>query len=406
MSVQFITGKPGGGKSMLATRILVDELRRSKRRIVTNLPIVAEGLAVFCAKEGIDLPGGLVANRVTSISEEQLRWFWRIRGPWDLLEMLPLVGAGTADEHADYSGVQDQGVLYILDEIHIAYNSRAWQKTGAGVMYYLSQHRKLGDDVVLISQAIANVDKQMRSVVQDFTVVRNVAKEMHGVFNMPRMFIRRTFLETPTPSSKAIETRTMRLDVEGLGSCYNTAAGVGIVGQSGADTSERRRGLPWWSAPVALVIVCWLFVGYGPSAVARFFFTGKSQPVAKVAPPAAAPVAAAPPPPPAAPVIWPTTRALEVGTNDVVTGWAGRPGAFQVCWGGGSVTEAARLERIGPGHVLVDGNLWKYKPNSPSGSQTPWSSASPPAFSTIMPRDLGPRLIGRALGPTESSNLP
>jgi len=46
------------------------------------------------------------------------------------------IAAATAAD----SQVNDAGVFFVLDEVHIAFNSRAWAETGAEVLYYLSDH--------------------------------------------------------------------------------------------------------------------------------------------------------------------------------------------------------------------------------------------------------------------------
>lgn len=39
MSVHFISGKPGGGKTLYAVRLIVEELVHGKRCVVTNVPL-------------------------------------------------------------------------------------------------------------------------------------------------------------------------------------------------------------------------------------------------------------------------------------------------------------------------------------------------------------------------------
>ena len=158
----------------------------------------------------------------------------------------------------------DAGVFYVLDEVHIAFNSRAWADTGAEVLYYLSQHRKLGDDVICITQAIANVDKQFRSVAQDYTYIKNLSKQRIGLFRLPALFWRHTYSQPATDTSKPMESGTFKLDVAGVASLYDTAKGVGIHGRAGADTNARKKGLSWVWFAVGLPIVLWLIMHYFP----------------------------------------------------------------------------------------------------------------------------------------------
>ena len=40
MSIHFISGKPGGGKSLYATKLIIDEFIHGDRQIVTNVPLL------------------------------------------------------------------------------------------------------------------------------------------------------------------------------------------------------------------------------------------------------------------------------------------------------------------------------------------------------------------------------
>lgn len=69
---------------------------------------------------------------------------------------------------------------------------------------------------------------------------------------LPDVFVVDVFTAEPSVLSSPIDTKSMRLDVEGLASCYDTAAGVGMVG-SMADKVKTRKGVPWQLAVVGLV---------------------------------------------------------------------------------------------------------------------------------------------------------
>ena len=94
--------------------------------------------------------------------------------------------------------------------------------------------------MVCITQSVNNVDKQFRSVAQDYTYLRNLSKQRAGFFRLPALFVRSTYAQPATPASAPMESGTFRLDVSGLAACYDTAKGVGIHGRAGADTNERK----------------------------------------------------------------------------------------------------------------------------------------------------------------------
>lgn len=260
MSIHFISGKPGGGKSLYGVKMIVDELVYGHRCVVTNLPLRLPELNEYLQKQYPNKTIDLL-NRVILFDEEQMKGFFCIRPPGSRGPELLNKQDWQAGKKPDYTGVNDTGVFYVIDEVHIGFNARAWMDTGADVLYYLSQHRKLGDTVVCITQAINNVDKQFRSVTQDYTYIRNLSKEKMSKFRLPSIFIRQTFNSPATGNEKPMEMGTFRLDVKGLAACYDTAKGVGIHGRSGADARERKTGLPWWTF-VILVIAVVYFVAY------------------------------------------------------------------------------------------------------------------------------------------------
>jgi len=275
MSLHFISGKPGGGKSLYAMQLLQDELLHGSRLICTNLPLNLGELNTYLTAEFPNRVFDLHARVRVLDDSTETGSFWLYR--WASQQ----IGAVAEDEwkagkRFDFGkplvdvGEVDRGVLFIIDEIHLFFNSREWMNTGKGCLFYLSQHRKLGDDVVAVTQSIGNVDKQFRSLAQDFSYIRNMKKEKKGLFKLPGIFIRSTYSQpfTGQPGVEAMEVRTFRLQPTKLAACYNTAAGVGVLGRSGSDTGERTKGLPWWVAILAVVLIC-AGVAFVPSLIGK-----------------------------------------------------------------------------------------------------------------------------------------
>lgn len=270
MSIHFISGKPGGGKTLYSVKLILEELLYGTRTIITNVPMNLVFLNEYLQEKYPSRSINLF-DRILLIDEEQMGVFYTIRphgsqGPTKLTKEQWERG-----ETPDYSKISDHGVVYVLDEIHIKFNARAWMETGRDVLFYLSQHRKLGDTVICITQAVNNVDKQFRSVTQDYTYIRNLGKEKLSKFRLPNIFIRQTYNTPATDNSTPMETGTFRLDVSGLAKCYDTAKGVGIHGRAGADTTERKKGLPWWVAAVAVVVLVLLVAKIVPQMIANLF---------------------------------------------------------------------------------------------------------------------------------------
>lgn len=271
MSIHFISGKPGGGKTLYSVKLIVDELVYGVRVVVTNVPLdlarLNEYLQEKYPRKTINLH-----ERIITFSEERMKGFFTIRPFPSLGPSLLSKQEWEQGKKPDYSSITDNGVFYVIDEVHIGFNARAWMDTGRDVLYYLSQHRKLGDTVICITQAVMNVDKQFRSVTQDYTYMRNLAKERMGFFGLPSLFIRQLYNEPATgPASTPMETATMRLDVTGLASCYNTAVGVGIHGRAGADTGEKKKGLHWSIFVFGIIVLTYCIAFLIPNMVAKVF---------------------------------------------------------------------------------------------------------------------------------------
>lgn len=328
MSVHFVSGKPGGGKSLFGTSRIVTELQTTQRRICANIPLDMGRLREYLLKIGGRDCG--VMGRVKVMTPAETAQFWLHYGPNDgpmshtfefetgrkgendaklkhltfrerfraaaveantralmmkeaVIINRPMIPMEDLFQDRLCEAVRDWlrpnwsgGVLYVIDEAHEFFNARKFSTLGADALHYLSQHRHLGDDVMFITQHVLNVDSQLRRVAQDFSYIRNLKKvKMPGTFGLvkaPAIFVRSTYLEEHTPGSfqEPIEVRTFTLDREGLASCYRTADGVGIEGAGAADTNEKSKGAPWWTIPavVAAVIVAGIVALSGVKAYA------------------------------------------------------------------------------------------------------------------------------------------
>lgn len=245
MAIKAISGKPGGGKSMFATKLIIEELVHGSRCVVTNLPLRLPELNAYLQEKYPEKTINLF-ERVFMLDDDQAGQFWLHRGPES--SGVFVLEKETGKMTYTVSG-KPAGVMFVIDEIHNYFNAREWMKTGKGALYYLSQHRKLGDDVIWVTQSIGNVDKQFRSMTQDYTYIRNLGKERFGFFRSFPLFLRQTYLDPATATSSPMMTTTFTLDVKGIASCYDTAAGVGIKG-FGADIGERKKGL----SPVYMIL--------------------------------------------------------------------------------------------------------------------------------------------------------
>lgn len=290
MSIHFISGRPGAGKGLYCMRLLVAELRGTNRKICTNFPLKPNELNTYLHEEygeGFGLLDRLV-DFCGDKEKEHLKNFYRIRQadsagqPVYLDEELDEKGRSIG---YDIDGAQSGGVYYLLDEVHIVFGARQWMELGRAVMFYATQHRKLGDDVIMISQQPKQVDSQFRGLAQDFSVLRNHGMEKFFCFKQPNMFSRNTFLNMPSGASNsdALETSAFTLDLK-QADCYETERGVGLAkkeGLQGDVGKDKRKGLPWWVAIVIVLVIAglafWIPVKLIPSLAKDRLVTAKTS---------------------------------------------------------------------------------------------------------------------------------
>jgi Predicted ATPase len=163
----------------MAVKLLADELAYGNRHICTNLPLKLDELEKWL----ISKTGTSDRMRfLRMLTDSECMQFWNhygvgydVQGRIDIKEgdrkiNVPDFGARFRD------GKQFPGTCFFIDEFHIFFPSRAWAKTGDDALHYQSQHRGMGDDVVLISQHPEQCDKAMRRLCQDFTYLTNMGK--------------------------------------------------------------------------------------------------------------------------------------------------------------------------------------------------------------------------------------
>jgi len=237
---------------------IVDELLKGQRAIITNLalrwdPWVSGAGVANCGlrhylrskfkvtAEGVEHIG----KRIVVVQDDQCFEFWRFRPG--------CVECAKTGSGFDTSAALGSGpALYVVDECWQFFSSR-FSKATEQIQFYAAQHRKFGDDVVLVTQSTKQIMPALRELGQDFTVIRNHGKERIGIFRQPAVFVADTYTEPPGPTSKAMSTTPFTLDRKGLAQCYDTSSGVGIIAAGAADVHERKKGLSW----------VWILVGLG-----------------------------------------------------------------------------------------------------------------------------------------------
>jgi hypothetical protein len=355
MSVHCLAGKPGGGKTLYAMRLIGDELLVGNRVIVTNVPVNIAELAKWVE---VRRPGLNIMERVFLLDDtHQTGQFWRFRPGGS---PLPFVGKDNWQNLHDREQLSKAyaealprgGVMFVIDEVHNFFAARDWSKTGPDVLYYLSQHRRFGDTVILISQSMNFVESQFRALAQDLTVLTNIGKSKALGFRMPRLFFRSLY-NGSKEATIALERKVTVLD-SSLAACYNTAAGVGIHGRS-ADIGERLTGAPWWAGLAIVGLVTFCLFNFVPRMVANYF-SGSTNAILKPVNGSHVAVSTNVPVSPMVSVVAAAPAAPVVVTTNRMTGCMLLNGFLHVTMADGSIRRM-KVDSSGPGWVVVNGRL-------------------------------------------------
>lgn len=134
--ITLYTGTPGSGKTLHAVGRIWVNLKRGNA-VLTNIALNADELG----------------DR-----RDYYRYLPAVT-PADLVQF-----------SADFFGgsrPRENGILLVLDECQLIFSNRDWRTNSAlGWVSLFSQHRKLGYDVILITQYDRMIDKQVRTLVE------------------------------------------------------------------------------------------------------------------------------------------------------------------------------------------------------------------------------------------------
>ena len=144
MSIHVYTGVPGSGKSLhAASDIRFSLTRRYPRPVIANFPLAKDAPIDDDARNLYHyIPNDeMTADKIVSFASE----YWRTSG---------------RDFAEDY-------ILLVLDEAQLLFNSRLWsQRDRMQYLELMSQSRKHGIKVMLITQSVKMIDNQFRMLVE------------------------------------------------------------------------------------------------------------------------------------------------------------------------------------------------------------------------------------------------
>lgn len=156
------SGVPGAGKSYDTVKKILDNVKLG-RTIYTNV----DGLDDPVCREHIKLYTGLddyqLNTQLIFLTPDKIVRFWESEK----------VNAGTEFESERL--ICEKGSLIVIDEVHKWFNCRDWQtEKNRKFADWASTHRHDGYDVLLVTQDLEKVDKQLRSLVEWTYVYRKI----------------------------------------------------------------------------------------------------------------------------------------------------------------------------------------------------------------------------------------
>lgn len=198
--ISIFEGRIGGGKTYLAVTRMLAHLAKGGT-VYTNVALNEEGCRAYLAKHyGVELEAGAI----NMFGEHE-----------------------TFDFHKQLKqGTSDLPTLCVIDEAHLWFNARDHMITAAsrrGLLTFMSQSRKLCVDVIMIVQAMENLDAQFRRLAQEVWRMKDMQKlvvPLIGItYPWPHTFVFRMDAGAKLIMQKKIVRRS-----KDIFACYDTNA--------------------------------------------------------------------------------------------------------------------------------------------------------------------------------------
>lgn len=260
--IRFIGGKPRAGKTKRAVVWIIEILRTTSLPIVTNIALELKPwvdgkgkprrglLRVLQDKYGSTFDA---ERRLFLLADQDVRRFYSIRPKvpkesWESVEVLRVPEC--EDGKWRFDGDKYSSCAYLIDEAHVYFPGAAVAGTKGmrltpELLGYASQAGRCGDLVFFLSQVLMNVDKQLRGVAQECHWMTNHVHCQMGPFRQGDRISYRVYATTPPATGEVWLTKgSLRYERDDIDSSYNTAAGVGVTGNTAADIGRKAKGIP------------------------------------------------------------------------------------------------------------------------------------------------------------------
>lgn len=184
--VAHIIGKLGSGKTAYGVQRILDLLCSSEKVIVTNIRLIDfwdYAIANYKSK-GFGSFIKFLIQPYMSLSSFKRALAYDFGHRYVYFNDLEL-----AIKYCNSLPFAQEGSrLLIWDEIHLDINARLWKSTSLDLIKFFSMSRKLGFDVLFISQLKSAVDRQMRDLADCVYELKNLQYlKFFGFSLMPRV---------------------------------------------------------------------------------------------------------------------------------------------------------------------------------------------------------------------------
>lgn len=265
--IRCFTGLPGAGKSYAATEDGINELRSGFRTVFHNMEMDHGEIAMYLRDKGYEPD---LSVRIHKIPDDHVREFWVY-----------------ATAHAP--NPTPTGRLFIIDEAHVYFDSRAWAEVGKQMSVYLTQHRHLNDEILFVTQHPEMLDKRIRLLIAETTQFRNLRTERWlQWFRPPSWMVWSQFYGLPKFGQKPQAVGRKRLDMA-IARCYKTSVGHGGLGRSGAPEGDRKTSRLNWKWLVVPAAALLYLANAGPELLIKWGIGGSIKGLQSVAAPAPPP---------------------------------------------------------------------------------------------------------------------
>jgi hypothetical protein len=264
--ITFISGKPGDGKSLYATKLILEDLVEDRAYVVTNVPLDPRAVHAYVTAERerrkIETPFAF-DDSVRVLDDADVYEFYRRRSGGLVLAPSPdftAQGDGTkrlerpefvAKMKEEFGRIRadvayQRPCHFYVDEAHNFFSAREWANTGRGLLYYASQHRHLHDNVWFITQVVDNVEKQLRGLASELHRVRNNLRRSLGPIKLRPVFKVHKFYGVPSEGAlvQPYDVSEMTLDPAKVAGCYRTVGALGV--QTKPEKIRNSGVFPWW----------------------------------------------------------------------------------------------------------------------------------------------------------------